>query len=52
MPPVMNSTPVTTKSPPMTFSTVPRWARKRRMKPRNGPENRPATMKGMPRPSE
>ncbi len=49
-PPVMKAMPVTTSSTPTTRSTVPKCARKRFMKRRNGAMASAATMNGTPSP--
>src|SRR5262249_25952313 len=50
--PVRNAMPVSTRRPPMAFSTSPRWARKRARKAAKGPTAAAAIRNGMPRPSE
>ena len=52
MPPVRKRIPVSTKSAPMIFSTVPKWRRKRAKKFMNAGANRAANKNGTPRPAE
>ena len=50
--PVMNKMPVSTRSAPMTRSTVYKWRRNRAMKSMNGFIATAARMNGMPSPAE
>src|SRR5262249_4679329 len=50
--PVRNAMPVSTSRPPMAFSTVPRWVRKRARNAANGSTAMAAIRNGMPSPSE